>query len=697
MSKSTSTVAESAPSSTGSASTTTQPAPTYRLSPEHRPVFFGLLLGMFVASISQMIVGPAIPIIVADLGGMDHYSWVATAAMLASAVIVPIIGKLSDLYGRRSFYLSGLVIFAIGGIVCGIAENFWVLVAGRAIQGMGMGTLMPLSQTIIGDIVPPRFRSKYQAYMGTMFGVSSIAGPILGGLITDLVGWRGLFFAVLPLCLIAFIVISRFLRLEHNPRHAKIDIAGTATLAPSLVAILLATSWAGSTYPWLSFPVLGLYILGGIGLVAFVLIERRAAEPILPLGMFRNKVIVLANLSAFCVAMVMFSTIIYIPVFAQGVMGFSAAESGLILVPLMVGNILFGLVAGYFISRTGRYKALMIIGLALIAGSLAMMMQLRVETTWWELLIAIVLMGVGLGLVFQQYLLLVQNASSQKHLGVATSTTQFFRNMGSTLGITIVGSIMSAGLATAVASHLSPELAEQLGDKLDDIDPGALINTGQSVDLPPEALEALRLGLADQLASAFTIGIPLIAIAFLATLTIPNLPLRESLSDSAPVTTARDEVVPGLGGHEKGARTRERLLALRLQLLEAQTHRAEADLLRRAVADLAEGNLGDGRTLLLRTAAMLSAEDSETIVSSEKFAVALAKAAAQPGGIVSEEVRKELAVRVAHKERSQVLSSFEPAVTETYEAVDLEQLREAANDLSTVLVLDLTTNGHDES
>lgn len=507
---------------------------TYRLPAQHRPVFLGLLLGMFVSSISQMIVGPAIPIIVADLGGMDHYSWVATAAMLASAVIVPVIGKLSDLYGRRSFYLGGLVIFMLGGIVCGVAPNFWVLVAGRAIQGMGMGTLMPLSQTIIGDIVPARHRGKYQGFMGAMFGVSSIAGPILGGVITELLTWRWLFFLVLPLGLVAFFAIGRFLNLEHTPRRAQIDVLGVLTLGPSLVALLLATSWGGSTYPWLSLPVVGCYIFGTIGLIAFVLIERRAAEPILPLGMFRNRVVLFSNISAFCVAMVMFGTIIYIPVYAQGVLGFNAAESGLILVPLMLGNITFGLVAGFFISHTGRYKTLMLIGLGMMAAALVPLTRLAVATPWWQVLVAIIMMGIGLGLVFQQYLLLVQNAAPRKHLGVSTSIIQFFRNIGSTLGITIFGTIMNAGLATAVVAHLSPEVAEELGDVLEDIDPGVLIDTGAPVDLPPEAYEALQHGLADQLSSAFMVGVPLIAIAFIATLLIPNLPLRESLSDDPP-------------------------------------------------------------------------------------------------------------------------------------------------------------------
>lgn len=666
---------------------------TYRLSPEHRPVFLGLLLGMFVASISQMIVGPAMPIIVSDLGGMEHFAWVATSAMLASAVTVPVVGKLSDLYGRRTFYLAGLVVFMVGALVSGFAINFWMVVVGRVIQGMAMGTIMPLSQTIIGDIVPSRHRSKYQALMGMMFGISSVAGPLAGGLITDLVGWRWLFFAAVPLLLVALVIIGRYLHLDHTPRKGKLDIAGVMTLAPTLVAILLATSWGGNTYPWVSAPVLGLYVFGAIGLVTFILIEHRAAEPILPLGMFRNKVVTFSNIAAFSVAMVMFGSIIYIPVFAQGVMGYGAAESGLILMPLMVGNIIFGLVAGVMISRTGQYKALMIIGLLLIGGSVVLLTQLQVTTTWWQITFAMVLMGIGLGLVFQQYMLVVQNAVPQRDLGIATSTTQFFRNVGSTVGITIFGTILNSGLAGAVMGHLPPSVAAEHEDQIRDLDAGALINQAEGAQVPEVVLEALRLGLSEQLALSFFFGVPLVAIAVVATLAIPNLSLRETLGgdDAHPLSSPGDEVVPGLRHNEPGARTQERILSLRLQLLEANSHRPQCILLRKAISDLGDGDLARGRALLLRTAHMLSAEDAEGLVANEKFAAALARAASRPGGVLSEEMRKELAVRAARRSRSEVLNGFEPAVTEHHEAVRLIDLRQAAGDLSTVLVLDLTT------
>lgn len=669
-------------------------ATPYRMGPKDRRVFVGLMIGMFVAAISQTIVGPAMPIIVSDLGGMDHYAWVATAAMLASAIVVPVIGKLSDLYGRRSFYLAGLVIFMVGALIAAFAPTFWTLVAARAVQGTGMGILMPLSQTILGDIVPARFRGKYQGYMGSVFGVTSIAGPLVGGAITDAFGWRWLFLAPLPLGAIAIVAISRFMKLDHNPRKAKVDIAGVVTLAPTLVALLLATSWGGTTYPWLSWQVLGLYAVGAIGLALFLFVEHRAEEPLVPLRMFRNRVVTFSSIAAFSLNMVMFGVIIYIPVFTQGVLGVTPTVSGMLMLPFMVGHITFGLVAGYFISRTGRYKGLMLTGLVLMVIGLVLLTQLSPSTSYLYLLGALAIFGTGLGLAFQQYLLVVQNAVARRDLGVATSLTQFFRNVGSTVGITLLGTVMTSGLAGAILEQLSPELARTVASQVSELDAGSLVDPNIASHLSPELRLALQEGLSHQLNLAFLAALPLIGIAFVATLAIPNDPLRETLGavDTPPVAAITEGVVPSLKHGEQGARTRERLVAVRLQLLERQSRDESRILLRRAVAELGEGDLATGQALLRHTAAMLQSDDPEEVAKQEKFAAAIARAAARPGGILSDGVRQELAVRAAAaKSRDQVLASFEPAVTANHEAVKLEDLRDATNDLSTVLVLDLTT------
>ena len=523
----------------------------FHLDAAGRRIFIGLMLGMFVASISQTIVGPAMPRIVAELGGMDHYSWVATAAMLVSAIVVPIVGKFSDLYGRRGFYLAGLAVFMIGSLVCGLAPNFWTLVAGRAIQGLGMGTVMPLAQTIIGDIIPPRHRGKYQGVMGAVFGVTSVAGPLAGGWITDNLGWRWLFWTSIPFGIAATSVVFRFLHLPHQRRDARVDVAGIATLTPGLVAVLLATSWGGTTYAWSSSVILGLYAAGALLLAAFVYAESRAAEPILPLRLFRNSIVALANIAAFGVAMVMFGAIIYIPVFAQGVVGVNATNSGLILLPLMLGLIVCGILAGQLITRTGRYKEIMLAGVALMAAGVWLLTRLTHTATSGELTTAMIVLGVGLGLCLQQYTLLVQNASARGDLGVATASTQFFRNVGSTVGIAIFGTVMTTGLQAAILDHLPASAAAKPAASGQQIGVGSVLDPAAMSTLNPAVADAVRQGLAERLHDVFLLGLPILALVFVATALIKSVPLRTT--NHAPAAgEAGHEILDGLASSTTG-------------------------------------------------------------------------------------------------------------------------------------------------
>ncbi|GEN79800.1 MFS transporter [Actinotalea fermentans] len=510
-------------------STTAVPAPG--LDREARRVFVGLMLGMLVASVSQTIVSPAMPIIVAELGGIEHYSWLATAAMLASAVVVPVIGKLSDVYGRRGFYIAALVTFMVGSVLSGFAQSFWWLVGARVVQGLGMGALMALSQTVIGDIIPPRQRGKYQGLMGAVFGLTSIAGPLVGGWATDHFGWRWLFFATLPLGVAALVVIVRHLHLPHVRREAPLDLAGILTLTGALVAILLATSWGGTTYPWASTQVVGLYLAGAALLAMFVPIELRAVEPVLPLRLFRNRIFTAANIAGFAIAMGMFGAIFYIPVYAQGVLGVNATNSGVIIMPMSVAMILVGIVIGLLITKTGTYKAFTVGGAAVLVAGFWLLTRVHYGSSALELTAAMVVIGMGLGASMQTMTLIVQNAVDRADLGVATAATQFFRSAGGTVGIAVLGTVMTSRLGPSIAAHLPEGAASAMPEG--GLSAGSVLDPSALAGLPETIAVAVREGLADALHQVFVVGLPFAAVALLATMAIRAIPLRQTLEPAA--------------------------------------------------------------------------------------------------------------------------------------------------------------------
>lgn len=526
------------------------------LDTQGKLVFVGLMLGMFVASLSQTIVGPAMPRIVAELGGVEHYSWIATATMLVSAVSVPVIGKLSDLYGRRWFYLGGLGVFMVGSILAGLSQGFWFLVFARAVQGLGMGALMPLSQTIIGDIIPPRQRGKYQGIMGAVFGVTSIAGPLIGGFVTDHLGWRWLFYLTLPIGVAAFVFILRFLHLEKSEQRGTVDYAGILTLTPGLVLALLATTWGGGDLAWTSPVILGMYAVAAVLLTAFVVIETKVEEPLLPMQLLLRPVVALSVAASFAIAVAMFGAIIYIPVYAQGVMGVSATESGMILIPQSVAMILTSIVVGLLISRTGRYKGFLIAGGIVLVLGYGLLAGLEYGDTQWQLTATMIVIGLGLGMSMQVYTLVVQNAVARRELGTATAAIQFFRNIGSTLGTAVLGTVMTASMSTSLSDRIAALPAEDLaelttaGSTLDAsglenavLDPSAL------ADLPDLLVTPLRQGMSDAMHLVFLAALPFAALALLLSLFIKQVPLRETV-DSAEELAARTaaDVAAELGG-----------------------------------------------------------------------------------------------------------------------------------------------------
>src|SRR5215213_252798 len=506
-------------------------------------IFIGLMLGMLVAAVSQTIVSPAMPVIVAELGGIDHYSWIATSTLLVSAVTIPMVGKLSDIYGRRGFYIAGLVVFMVGSVLAGAAQGFWWLVAARAVQGFGMGTIMPLSQTIIGDIISARERGKYIGYIGAVFGVASIAGPLAGGWITDNFSWRWLFYVNLPFGIAALVFILAYLHLPHVSRRHKLDYVGFAALPLALVAVLLATTWGGTTYPWDSWRIISLYVVGALVLIGFLINEYYAAEPVLPLRLWKNSVFSLSNISNMAIAMTMFGAIFFIPVYAQGVIGVNVTNSGAVLIPLTASMIVVSIVVGRLITRTGRYKGFMLVGLLVMMAGYLLLTRLGYGSTQTDLTLNMIVVGLGLGAVLQTYTLVVQNATSREDLGVATSTTQLSRSLGATLGTAVFGTIMTNGMKTEIPKHLPPQALQgpQVAELSDGSGVGTILDPKALGQLPDAVATGIREGLAAAMHPVFVAGLPMLAVALVATLFIKALPLRTI----AFADMERDTLAPG--------------------------------------------------------------------------------------------------------------------------------------------------------
>lgn len=541
------------PSVPTTAAPTSAPAAFTGLDRQGRLVFVGLMLGMFVASLSQTIVGPALPRIVAELGGVEYYSWVATAAMLVSAVAVPIVGKLSDLYGRRWFYLAGLAVFMLGSILAGMATNFWFLVAARAVQGLGMGTLMPLSQTIIGDIIPPRQRGRYQGIMGAVFGVTSVVGPLVGGTVTDHLGWRWLFYLTLPIGVAAFAFILRYLHLPRAAQHGRVDLAGILTLTPGLVIGLLATTWGGNDYAWDSPVIIGMYAVAAVLLAAFVVVETRVEEPLLPMHLLTRPVIALSITASFAIAVAMFGAIIYIPVYAQGVMGVSATNSGAILIPLSVAMILTSIVVGLLITRFGNYKVFLLLGGVVLTAGYLMLAGIEYGDSAWHLTAAMVVIGLGLGLCMQVYTLVVQNVVPRSELGVATAAVQFFRNIGSTIGTAVLGTVMSAQMSSAISERIAALPPEQLaalqsgGGEAADLE-ASVLDPEALAQLQEFLVDPIRAGMGEAMHVVFLTAVPFVLAALVLSAFVEQIPLRDTLEAAEPAAQPGADAAAELAG-----------------------------------------------------------------------------------------------------------------------------------------------------
>jgi EmrB/QacA subfamily drug resistance transporter len=485
-------------------------------------VLAGVMAGMLLFALDQGIVGTALPRIVSELGGLDKLSWVVTAYLLTSTATTPLWGKISDLYGRRLIFQVAIIIFLVGSALSGLSQNMGQLILFRAVQGIGGGGLFAIALSIIGDVIPPRERGRYQGYFGAVFGVSSVAGPLLGGWLTDGPGWRWIFYINIPVGLAALVVTSAALKMPVVRRQHSIDYLGAAAIVGAVTCLLLYLDWRGNAYGWTEAGSL-LLLAGAFGLAgAFVLIERRAREPIIPLRLFRNRVFSVGNAFAFLAGIAMFGTIIFLPVYLQAVKGFSPTESGLALLPAIIGIFSTSITSGQLISRTGRYKIFPVIGAVVMTVAMVLLSQLDVDTPFWQVALYEYLFGAGLGFTMQTIVTAVQNSVDRRDMGAATSSTTFFRQMGGSVGAAVFGAVLS--------SRLAHYLAEQLAKA--GIQPGAggppvEANDVQGIQHLAEPVKSIVLAaFTNALDDVFLVGVPFLVLAFLIALALKEVPLR---------------------------------------------------------------------------------------------------------------------------------------------------------------------------
>ncbi|WP_194823391.1 MDR family MFS transporter [Micromonospora sp. S-DT3-3-22] len=517
-----------------------------RAKPNIRVVLFGLMIAMMLAMLDNMIVSTALPRIVSEFGGVNHFTWVVTAYVLGTTVSTPIWGKLGDLYGRKAVFLTSVVIFLIGSALCGMSGSEMLggtgngmveLIAFRAVQGLGAGGLMVGVMAIIGDLVPPRERGRYQGMIAAIMAVAMVAGPLVGGFITDNLSWRWAFYVNLPLGGLALLILATTMHLPKYRTEHRIDWLGAGLLSVGITAIVLITTWGGNEYDWVSAQIFGLAVLALVSLVAFGIVERRVVEPILPLGLFANRNFALISMIGFLLGFAMFGAMNFLPLYQQTVQGASATNSGLLLLPLMFGMLVVSLVVGRTITSTGRYRMFPIVGGVVMAAGMALLSRLEVDTGKVESSLYMLVLGAGMGFLMQTSMLIAQNSVEQKDLGAASGAATFFRSIGGSFGISLFGAIFANRLAgSAAGSAFEGGTGEGRGMDLDKLK-----------ELPEQARAVVLGGLSDAISHVFfwamviTIAVPVLAWF------IKEIPLRTANDVPPPEATGEEQAEVALG------------------------------------------------------------------------------------------------------------------------------------------------------
>jgi EmrB/QacA subfamily drug resistance transporter len=498
-------------------------------------VFAGLMSGMLLAALDQTIVSTALPTIVGDLGGLSHLSWVVTSYLLASTVSTPLWGKLGDLYGRKLFFQAAIVIFLLGSVLSGVAQDMGQLIGFRAMQGLGAGGLIVGAQAIIGAVVSPRERGKYMGLIGSVFAVSSVAGPLLGGVFTEHLSWRWVFYINLPIGAIALAVVAVALpSREMHIRHT-IDYAGAALLGAAATALILGLTWGGNTYAWDSLTIVGLFVAAVVSFVAFLAVEQRSAEPLVPLSLFKSSIFRVASMAGAVVGFAMFGAITFLPLFLQTVHGAGPTESGLQMVPIMALVLVMSIWSGRRISATGRYRAYPIAGTIIMTTGMFLLSRLGIETPYWKAAIYMACVGAGLGLTMQVMVLAVQNSVSFKDLGTATSVATFFRSIGGSVGVAVFGAIYANQLAASL-----PDSLRRAGGASAHFTPADL----DRLQARDPSLHAQYLHAFDHaLHIVFLAAVPFAALGILLALLLREVPLRNAPGRSAGMEAAEAQAI----------------------------------------------------------------------------------------------------------------------------------------------------------